>query len=251
MRTWWAAMACAAAVFCATGDLLAQPGGGRGGPGGFGGGGFGGPGGGPGGDQNDPLAILRSDVVKQELEIVPDQEEQLRKLGEELREEAAREQRKLQEELNARIAAKLKPKLEQILLPHQVTRLRSIQVSIQGLQALRDPSIAAELKITDDQKAKMEEVTSSLRTKMREMFANREEGGDMRAKFDELRKQVEADTLAVLTADQKAQFEKMKTDGIDPEKLRKEREDRFARFREQGQGNRGRGGNQPRPNEGN
>lgn len=237
-------MACAAAVFCATGDLLAQPGGGRGGPGGFGGGGFG------GGDQNDPLAILRSEVVRQELEIVPDQEEQLRKLGEELREETSREMRKLQEELNAKIAAKLKPKLEQILLPHQVTKLRSIQVSVQGLQALRDPSIAAELKITDDQKAKMDEVTTSLRTKMREMFTNREEGTDMRAKFDELRKQVEADTLAVLSEDQKAQFEKMKTDGIDPEKLRKEREERFARFREQGQG-RTRGAEQPRPNEGN
>lgn len=231
MRTWLTAIACVAFLACAA-DLQAQPGGGRGGPpgGGFGGG-FGG---------NDPLQSLNSDAIKEELEIVPEQEEQIKKLAEEFREEQGREFRKAQEEAQARLQAKLKPRLDQILLPHQVTRLKELQVQLQGVGALRDPAIAADLKITDEQKAKFEEVSTDFRGQMRAAFSNREEGSDPRARFEELRKKQEEATLAVLTAEQRAQFDKLKGNSFDQSKLRAEREARFG-------GNRQRGGDNNRP----
>jgi Spy/CpxP family protein refolding chaperone len=78
---------------------------------------------------------------------------------------------------------------------------------------LADPKVAEKLKVTDEQKAKLKEVTTanmeSMRAKMQELGQDGNREG-MREKMQELRKQGEEKVLAVLTTEQKATFEKLK-----------------------------------------
>lgn len=225
-----------AVVFVSTSMTLAtafaQDGNRRGGPGGFGGGGFGGrPGGGAMGGGDPTFNLLRTKEVREELEISTEQEAALGKLGEQLRpsrpegvdfgsmsdEDRTKFFEKMRSEAEAKMA-ETKEKLEEVLLPDQIERLGEIVLQARGVQALSDSEVATELKITDAQKKQLEEVRDSLReemqTKMREMFGNRDGNRDgamnMRDEFTKMRTEMDEKILAVLTSDQKAEFEKMK-----------------------------------------
>jgi Spy/CpxP family protein refolding chaperone len=198
----------------------AQPGGGRGGfggPGGFGGGG-------------SLLDLARIEAVQKEIEVVDDQLKGIEKLSEELR--AARGDRQRQDFGNMSEAEREKAfaemrvrreketatanaKLAEILLPTQIERLEQISLQMRGTFALSDPKVAAKLSLTDEQKKKLEAAATANREAMQQAFqgGNRDQNQDrdqMRAKFQELRKTADEKVLAVLTADQKAAFEKMK-----------------------------------------
>jgi hypothetical protein len=191
-----------------------------------GGGGFGGPGGGGG----DPVSgLLRSKEVREELKITDAQDAAIQKLAEANRRkrpegvnfremsEADRTAffEKMQKE-QAENAAKMKEQLEEVLLPEQIERAQQISLQVQGVRALNQADVAKKLGITAEQKAELKKVQESLqsdmREKMREMFTGGG-GGDregMREKMLELRKEMEAKVLAVLTEDQRSEFEKMK-----------------------------------------
>jgi hypothetical protein len=199
--------------------------GGRGGPGGQrgpGGGGFGG--GFPGRGGGDPMQLLRIDEVKVELEVSPTQEEALEKIAEQSRgerpdfgnfREMSDEQRqevfaKMQKQREER-AKKTRELLEEVLVPPQLERLDQLALQLRGLEALRDEKVVAALKITGPQQEKMQTVRDSMRERMQEIFASA--GGDrdkMREAFEEVREGIEKDTLAVLNANQKKEFEEMK-----------------------------------------
>ena len=197
----------------------AQPGGGRGpgGPGGFGGG-FGG---------GSLLDLARLEPVQKEIEAVDDQVKGIEKLSEEMRasrgerpqfdrnmseadrEKAFAEMRKQREAE----ATKANAKLGEILLPLQIERLEEISLQMRGTAALADPKVAAKLSLTDDQKKKLEAAQTanmeSMRTQMQQLFQGGNREG-MREKMEQLRKDADGKVLAVLTADQKAAFEKLK-----------------------------------------
>ncbi|MCU0977735.1 MAG: hypothetical protein MUF25_01055 [Pirellulaceae bacterium] len=200
----------------------AQPGGGRG-PGGFGGG-FGG---------GSLLDLARIEAVQKEIEAVDDQVKGIEKLSEEMRasrgerpqvdwrnmseadrEKAMAEMRKQREAE----AAKANAKLGEVLLPLQIERLEQISLQMRGTAALADPKVAAKLSLTEDQKKKLEAAQTanmeSMRTQMQQLFqgGNRDQQSreGMREKMEQLRKDADAKVLAVLTADQKAAFEKLK-----------------------------------------
>ncbi len=207
----------------------AQPGGRggfRGGPGGFGG-------------APNLMDLANIEAVQKEIEALDDQVAAIKKAGEELR--AARDAQRgqgqrpdyqnMSEQEREKAMAEMRQRREketgtanakvgEILLPHQIKRLQEISLQMRGTSALSDPKVAAELKITDDQKKKLEETAKanmeSVGKQMQELFqgGNRDRSDQdrekMRAQMQELRKQAEAKVLAVLTADQKAQFEKMK-----------------------------------------
>lgn len=210
----------------------AQPGG-RGGRGGFGFG-FGGFGGSP-----NLMDLAGIEAVQKEIEALDDQVAAIKKASEEARaaREAQRgqgqrpdfqnmsdaEREKAMAEFRARRekeTAAANEKLGKILLPHQVKRLNEISLQMRGTMALSDPKVAAELKISDEQKKKLEEVNNAnmetMRKQMQELFQgggrnqSEEAREQMRTKMQEMRKQAEEKVLAVLTADQKAQFAKMK-----------------------------------------
>jgi hypothetical protein len=145
------------------------------------------------------LSLAQDEAVRKELEILDDQVQSLQKASQEIAEKAT---------------AMGNAKVAELLLPHQVKRLKeiSLQRSIRGFRgmtALTDPAIAAQLKLTDDQKKRIEAVSQDIRNKARELFSggNREGG---REKMEALGKERDEKVLAVLTADQKATLEKLK-----------------------------------------
>jgi len=192
----------------------AQPGGGRGGPGGFGGGSL--------------LDLARIEAVQKEIEAVDDQVKAIEKLSEEMRASRGEGQRpdfrnmseadreKAMAEARARRekeAATANAKLAEVLLPLQIERLEQISLQMRGTAALADAKVAAKLSLTEDQKKKVEAAMTANREAMQQAFQgggrdqNREQ---MRERFQQLRKDSDEKVLAVLTAAQKAEFEKLK-----------------------------------------
>lgn len=235
------------AALSVTSLAWAQPGG-RGGAGFFGGRGGGG-----------LLALAQNAAVQKEIEAVEDQVAAITKLAEEGR--AARGEgqridfRNMTDEQRAELRARREKettaanaKLAEILLPHQIKRLKEIRIQQLGTAAVSDPEVAAALKLTDKQKADLEAAATADREAMQQAF-QRGGGGQgqnqdqARARFQELRTKAEQRVLDVLTADQKAELDKLK--GAAFEMPRFERGDRPAGDRGGQRGQRGprRGGN--------
>jgi len=113
-------------------------------------------------------------------------------------------------------AKQAKDKLAEILLPHQLERLEqiSLQNSLRmGLaNALASEELAGKLKITDDQKSKIEGIRNDATASMREMFQGAGQGNreGLREKMEAARKETDTKVLGVLTDEQKAALEKMK-----------------------------------------
>ena len=147
----------------------AQPGGGPGG---------GGPGGrGFGGMMASPMMILRNEQMQKELEIVDDQLKELEAIGEDMRDSFQGLRDMSQEERDTKfreINKKFEERINEVLLPHQQKRLKQIttQFSSRGRDgiagSLTDGDLAKDLKITDEQKAKLKEVGEEARKEMDE-----------------------------------------------------------------------------------
>ncbi|TWU08529.1 hypothetical protein [Stieleria varia] len=214
-------------AFLAT-DVMAQGGGrGPGGPGGRGGFGGGPPGGFGRGGGDMSMGLLRIDAVKKELELMPDQEEALKKLEAERPERGERPnfdfQNATDEERQAFFdkrmkeqeeqTAKMREKLEEVLFPEQIDRLDEIALQLQGIMALSNPKVQKELEITEAQQKEMTEKRDGMREKMRGMMQEAFQSGDrdkIREMMTKAQKDSETELLGVLTSDQKAKFEKMK-----------------------------------------
>lgn len=199
----------------------------RGGPGARGG--FGGPGGFNRSSDMLMLGLLRAGKVREEIELMPNQEEAFRKLVEQnreqrpdfgrLRDASPEERREMMEEMRENMekqAKESREKMEEILLPEQMTRLNEIAIQQMGTAALSDPDVVAALNITDEQQKKMDSIRQELGNQMREMFSGvdrdrlRERREEMREKMNEAREKSEKDVLGVLTSDQMIKFDEMK-----------------------------------------
>jgi hypothetical protein len=214
------------AVIAVAANLQAQgQGGGRGR------GGRGGPGmgfmGGPGGMGGGMAFLLMNEKIQKELELSAEQKEKLQALGKELQEgrtanretdqKLSREERDAKRKENAEKAQK---KFEEILLPHQLERVKQIQLQSQlqftpGM-VLTNPETAKELGLSEDQQSKIKTITEESRKAMEGSFTpgKRPEPGDFE-KMQKSRKETEAKLMDVLTADQKAKLEKMKGEKFD------------------------------------
>jgi len=248
MARWLVVLVAAAALLVASAAVAQPPGGRPGGPRGPGmmmagpGMGFGG---------GSALGLLRLEQVRKELELVDDQVAKLNQLAEKLRSEmrerfsglrdlSPEERRAKMQELGQELRKRneeLEAEVKKILLPHQLTRLEEIRLQLMGLRALDDPKVAEALGITEEQKAKMQQIREQAREKMRSLFeqmrgmrdlteeeraAKREE---LRKQFQEARQGVEKKILDVLSDEQKETFEKMKGEPfkLDLEALRGQR----------------------------
>jgi Spy/CpxP family protein refolding chaperone len=223
-----------------------QPGSDRGGPPGPGG--FGGPGFFGGGGM---ASLVVRDEVQQELQLVDEQKDKVRTITDEARNKLRDQLRTMftqtgnlsDEERRARfgeirtkvegVSAETDKQLEKVLLPHQLDRLKQIDLQSKlqqrGAQALTSGDVAKALNLTDEQREKLEkraaEVQQELQTQIKQLQA------DARKKM-----------LDVLTADQRAQLEKMMGQQFDMP------DQNFGGFRGRfrGQGGRdNRGGGQP------
>ena len=139
---------------------------------------------------SNPIQLLRVAEVREEVELLDEQYEELqtkarkiqeeargtgerpnfRELSEEERNKLIAEFRKRSEETNKKIA-KL---VEDVLLPHQKERLDQIALQMQGTAALFTPKVREALKITAETGEKMQnvsrEVMEGVRDKAREAF---------------------------------------------------------------------------------
>lgn len=200
-----------------------------------------------GGRGDSPLGLLRSDEVQKELEITDEQKAEITKILEESRGDRPRinfrdlseEQRRekfaeLREQAQKR-AAETMTKVEGVLLPPQVKRLKQLGIQARGLRALSDDEVAKTLKLTDDQQKEIAAAYEKSAQQMRELFQGGNREG-AREKLTDLRKQTEETILGVLTDDQKKEFENLKGEAFElPQRT-------FGRGRRQG----GRDGARPR-----
>jgi Spy/CpxP family protein refolding chaperone len=179
------------------------PGRGRGGPGGgFGGGGS--------------LGLLQSEAVQKELEMVPEQNEKIAKINEEMREQMREmfsgfrdlsdeeRQAKFAEvrEQGEKLREELQKKVDAVLMPNQRARLKQIEVQSQirsrgTAGALAGSQLAEALGLTQEQQDKLREKSEAASQELRE-------------KIEELRKETQEKLLdEVLTSDQRAKLKEM------------------------------------------
>lgn len=187
MLRWSVRFLTLAAIFAAASmsasSAFAQRGGG--GPGGFGGG-FGGPGG--GGGAFGVIGLLQNEEVRKEIDFLPEQQEKiealqrtqreemrnqfqgLRDLSEDERRERFQNLRTEMEERNK----KLDTEIKDILLPQQYTRLNQIALQQRIQRAGTVNALASEelgLGISEDQKAKLEEISKEAEKELQDKIA--------------------------------------------------------------------------------
>ncbi|HEY2252082.1 MAG TPA: hypothetical protein VGH74_13510 [Planctomycetaceae bacterium] len=193
---------------------MAQGRGGRGGfGGGFGGGGFAG--------------LLQMTQVQKELKLSDDQIAKVKEVADaarppqgargqrgadqtdEQRAAAREERRKRTEETDAKLTA--------LLMPEQVTRLKQVQLWVQGYSALtNNETVAKGLGLTDDQKAALKTISDEAGKKRQAAFqglgrgASEEQRTKAREEMATLQKDTDAECKAVLTDDQNAKLAAMK-----------------------------------------
>ncbi|HHM12780.1 MAG TPA: hypothetical protein ENJ16_04450 [Planctomycetaceae bacterium] len=187
--------------------------------------------------------LLRNEKVREELDLLEPQIEELKKLAESMRgqrpdfsrfrEMSQEERRKAFEKMReeaAKRAKQMEAKIKEILLPEQWERLQQIRIQAMGIRALTDPDVQAKLKLTEEQVQKMRSAFEEVGRKMMELFRS-----GQRDKIASMREEMEKKLLGILTDEQKAAFEKLKGKKVDFE-LR-------PQFRRGGPGRRGgRGG---------
>jgi len=161
------------------------------------------------------MFVLRRPEVQAELKLTDDQKKQLMEAGEKFRASGQELREKLQ---NASPEERMKILAERtteetrilggILNKDQQGRLRQIVLQQQGLTAAGQPDVADELKLTDDQKAKVREILAQHRQSLQGLF----QGGanaEARDKFLALTKETSGKIEALLTAEQKTHWKEM------------------------------------------
>jgi Spy/CpxP family protein refolding chaperone len=191
--------------------------------------------GGPGGMMGDsPLTLINDKSVIEELELVDDQVEALNDLQDDMRDvfresfsgmrdrfrDKNVDRESLMDEIREKIQSQMadvETDLNEILLPHQATRLDELYFQMQASRSgtdgmLSNPKVKERLGLTDEQideiKAKAEEVKA-----------------DLDKKIAGLREEAREEILSVLSSDQQKQIKEMMGDSFEFE-----------------QGGRGRGG---------
>ena len=165
-----------------------------------------------------------SEEVRAEIELVEEQEAELRAMQEEIRDEmrgrmqevfagmrdlSQEERRERMEDVRAEmelIRADVEERVGSVLMPHQMERLQQLQLQQQlqsgGSGALTRGRLADELGITEQQQEEM-------RAKAAEAQAT------LQAKIAELRREAREEVLSVLTSDQRARLDAMTGEAFD------------------------------------
>lgn len=224
----------------------------RGQRGGFPGGGF------SGGRRGiDKLTLVAARPIQEELKLGEDELFLINKLVEDHRSEsralfAGIDFRSLSEEdrrskfeevakKRAELVKESEKGLAEFLTETQAKRLDEIAVQLQGMHALTDDDVAKKLKLTSDQRKKVENALEAADEDRRKVFEElRASGGGfegMREKMEEARRKSDAKVLTVLSADQQKQFDEMKGKPFDV--------DRRALFSFGGRGRGGQDGGRP------
>lgn len=130
------------------------------------------------------------------------------------------EQRQKMAEIGNKLNDEFNPKLKAIISADQYKRLGQIQLQSNlrniGPGALTTSEIATELKLTEDQKQKLNSLGAEFAQKQRDLFTG---GGFDQTAFAKLRDERTAKTMDVLTGEQKETLNKLKGSDFDVSQL--------------------------------
>ncbi len=163
--------------------------------------------------------MLRAPEVQAELKLTDEQKTKVTDLLTKLREQRQSQGQDFQslsqeerQKLQATRRAEEDKQLADVLNADQMKRYHQLVLQQQGMTAVLDKPVADQLKLTDDQRTKIQAVVDEQRAAMRDMFQNGGGSGDREAmmkKVQEMRKQADVKIAAILTDDQKNQWKEM------------------------------------------
>jgi len=170
------------------------------------------------------LSVLPMPTVQEEMNLSEDQKTKIKEAADKARaamrelfagvRDLSPEERQAKiEEVSKKMEAKTeetKKVFEGILLPKQLARLKGISLQMAGISALVDKDVQQDLKLSDDQVAKIKTATDDLMKKNSEMRSEGADPSTLGPKLHQLRMDFEKQVMEALTADQKASLEKMK-----------------------------------------
>jgi Spy/CpxP family protein refolding chaperone len=166
----------------------------------------------PGGGGRGNFNLLSNDKVQKELALTDKQKAEIKKLNDDFRtsmgdlgdgDDRFTKMQALRKTLEDKIAALLDAK--------QTTRMKEIQLQVQGPSGLANKETADALKLTDDQVEQIKKLVDGQQTDIRDTFqaAGQVDFAEVQKEIERLRKEGNDKILAVLSADQKAAFEQM------------------------------------------
>jgi hypothetical protein len=139
----------------------------------------------PGGRGSGPSQLVLRDDVQKELRLTAEQKKKAEAVNQRIREELqgefaklatldGRERDRKKMELAKRITKKSTTALEEILRPAQMKRLKELALQHAGVQGLRNADVEAALKLTDDQKEKIQKTMQAAIAELRYLFEHTE-----------------------------------------------------------------------------
>src|SRR5262245_33364438 len=193
------------------------------------------------GRTNTLTSLAANDAVQKHLGIAADGAAKLSALGDEYRAasqkefmalgidytaisdlpaaERAVEMRKASEksaDVSRKLNAAFIPKLQQVLTPDQLERLKQIQLQASGIDQWTEPEIAKELDLTDEQKRKITDLRNEYNRRQQQL------DGDFQQRFArirELNNERDNKALELLSADQQARLTALKGAPFDVSQL--------------------------------
>jgi hypothetical protein len=165
----------------------------------------------PGGGQLNAIMLLSQPSVQKDLKMT---EEQVAKVKKALKSrQAVREELKdLDPEARAKRLAEITKENDklaaEILNADQTKRLRQIYLQQQGVNALTQPEIANELKLTDEQKKKLQDVQKKAAAQV-QALRRPGAGEEAMEKIGELTKAFNEEAQKILTDEQKAKWKQL------------------------------------------
>jgi hypothetical protein len=169
----------------------------------------------PGGRGSGPSQLVLREDVQKELKLTDEQKKKVASVNDKIRAELQNEFQKMagldgrerdrkKMELAKRITKKSTTSMEEILSPAQMKRLREIALQHAGVQGLKNPEVEDALKLTEDQKEKIQKVMQGAIADLRFLFEHTEGAyEESQKKAVEVRNQCYAKAMTVLTDEQK------------------------------------------------
>jgi hypothetical protein len=161
--------------------------------------------------------LLLSPGVQRELKMNAEQVAKVQKVVQEARGRHDADLQKLREvegperldrarELIKLVSAEMEHAFAEILSPEQGARFEQIQLQRRGAEAFTDPDIQERLHLTVEQKEKIRALRDEARKELGEILQDRQ---DVAARLATLRREMRERALALLSADQKATWDRL------------------------------------------
>jgi hypothetical protein len=182
----------------------------------------------------DPLHLLQTAKVKQELKITDDQSSKLAKVANKYDQEAASKlgsvqlqglsgQQKVGKEQEVREAGdqlieSSRKEVSSILNPDQLNRLKQILLQVNGAEALQDKEVAKQVGITPEESAKIEKIQMQTSGILRNSLGMPSNGGTAKPQMlgadlqaaDKINDHAQNQYMGALTTDQKQKLDKLR-----------------------------------------